>query len=51
MMGQVSKEQQRKCVLSLLEELAEKQFTGNVQINFFKGGVANIQKSEVIEIS
>lgn len=34
----------------LLHAAAEEGFTGNININFFKGGVTNIVKSETIKI-
>lgn len=33
-------------VVSLVTILIKEEFTGNVQLNFFKGNISNINKSE-----
>lgn len=36
-------------VVEELNKLSDENFTGSVQINFFKGGVSNINKAECIK--
>ena len=39
-----------KTLIELIEELVEQKFTGNIQINFFNGGITNVNKCESIKI-
>ncbi len=36
-------------LLNLIRDLGKKKFTGNLRINFFKGGVTNVNKDESIK--
>ncbi|MGA1869166.1 MAG: hypothetical protein ACMUJM_11550 [bacterium] len=38
-------------VFEIIDKLIEDHFTGNLQLNFFKGGITNLNKSEAIILS
>lgn len=40
-----------RALFDLIKDLIASKFTGNIQINFFKGGIVNINKSESIKLS
>ncbi len=35
--------------IKLIQELAESQYTGKIEINFFKGGITNVNRFESIK--
>ena len=36
-------------LINFIRDLIGKKFTGRVEINFFKGGIANINKTESVK--
>jgi hypothetical protein len=38
-----------KWLYDLIADLRKRRFTGNLRINFFKGGIANVNKEESIK--
>ena len=37
-------------VFEMIQKMADEEYTGSIQINFFRGGVTNINKVESIKL-
>lgn len=38
-----------KWIFDIIRKLVDNKFTGSIQINFFKGGISNINKNESLK--
>lgn len=38
-------------ITQLIEELSQQEFTGTLTLNFFRGGIGNINKAETIRFN